>query len=113
MPQPTGFFPQGPLSIRQAASERRYPRPEAIDVKFTANGAELTLQADTDKFADHTFHVELIDGSGKINPAFNDVVLGKGNKAFYRFRKPLNAKGQWKLQVREALTSAEKTVDLP
>ena len=72
-----------------------------------------TLLADTDKFADHTFHVELIDGSGKINPAFNDVVLGRGNKAFYRFRKPLNAKGQWKLQVREALTSAEKTVDIP
>ncbi len=88
-------------------------KAEGIDVKFTADGAELTLLADTDKFADHTFHVELIDGSGKINPAFNDVVLGRRNKAFYRFRKPLNARGQWKLQVREALTSAEKTVDIP
>ena len=88
-------------------------RAKGIDVKFQADGAELTLLANTDKFADHTFHVELIDGTGKINPAFNDVVLGKGNKAFYRFRKPLNAKGQWKLQVREALTSAEKIVDLP
>ena len=73
----------------------------------------LTLLADTDRFADHTFHVELIDDKGKINPAFNDVVLGKGNKAFYRFRKPLNARGKWKLQVCEALTSVSRTVDIP
>ena len=85
----------------------------SIDVKFTRDGAWLTLVADTKKFAAHTFHVELINGSGKIVPAFNDVVLGKGNKAFYKFRKPLNAKGTWKLQVREALTSLTKTVDLP
>ncbi len=31
----------------------------------------------------------------------------------YRFRKPLNAHGKWKLQVREALTSATKTAELP
>ena len=87
-------------------------RAKGIDVKFTADGAELTLLADTEQFADHTFHVELIDGSGNINPAFNDVVLGKGNQAFYRFRKPLNARGQWRLQVREVLTSVTKTVDI-
>ena len=88
-------------------------KAEGIDIKFKPDGAELTLLADTDRFADHTFHVELIDDKGKINPAFNDVVTGKGNKAFYRFRKPLNARGKWKLQVREALTSAAKTVELP
>lgn len=88
-------------------------KAKGIDVKFKPDGAELTLLADTDRFADHTFHVELIDDKGKINPAFNDVVLGKGNKAFYRFRKPLNARGKWKLQVREALTSVSRTVDIP
>ncbi len=88
-------------------------KAEGIEVEFKPDGAELTLLADTDRFADHTFHVELIDDQGKINPAFNDVVLGKGNKAFYRFRKPLNARGKWKLQVREALTTATKTVELP
>jgi hypothetical protein len=82
-------------------------------VKFTRDGAQLTLLADTKHFADHTFHVELLDGSGKVVPAFNDVVLGKGNKAFYKFRKPLNAKGKWKLQVREVLTGCTKTVELP
>ena len=78
-----------------------------------SGGAEIKLLADTKKFADHTFHVELIDNKGKTVPAFNDVVLGKGNKCFYKFRKPLNAQGKWKLQVREALTSLTKTVDLP
>ena len=84
-----------------------------IKVKFTATGAELELLADTQKFADHTFHVELLDGSGKPVPAFNDVVLGKGNKGFYKFRKPLNAKGKWKLQVREILTGLTRSDELP
>ena len=88
-------------------------KAKGIEVEFKPDGAELTLLADTDRFADHTFHVELIDDKGKINPAFNDVVPGKGTKAFYRFRKPLNARSKWKLQVREALTSATKTVELP
>ena len=88
-------------------------KAKALEVKFVSGGAELKLLADTKKFADHTFHVELLDGKGKVVPAFNDVVLGKGNKAFYKFRKPLNAKGKWKLQVREALTDLTKTVDLP
>ena len=88
-------------------------RGKGIDVKFVPGGAQLTLLADTGDFADHTFHVELLDGSGKVVPAFNDVVLGKGNKAFYKFRKPLNAKGKWKLQVREVLTSLTRTIDLP
>ena len=57
--------------------------------------------------------MEVLDETGKPNPAFNDVVLGKGNKGFYKFRKPLNAKGKWRLQVTEALTSQTKTVDLP
>ena len=86
---------------------------KAVDVKLTPDGAQLTLLADTGKYVDHTFHVELIDGNGKIVPAFNDVILGKGNKGFYKFRKPLNAKGKWKLQVREVLTSLTRTVDLP
>ena len=84
-----------------------------LEVKFVPGGAEIKLLADTAKFADHTFHVELIDNRGRRVPAFNDVVLGKGNKCFYKFRKPLNAQGKWKLQVREALTSLTKTVDLP
>ena len=84
-----------------------------IRVKFTDGGAELELVADTQKFADHTFHVELLDGSGRIVPAFNDVICAKGGKGFYRFRKPLNAKGKWKLQVREILTCQTKTVELP
>ena len=88
-------------------------KAKGIDVRFTADGAELTLLADAKKFADHTFHVELLDETGKSNPAFDDVVLGRGNKAFYKFRKPLNAKGQWKLRVTEALTSQTGTVDLP
>ena len=86
---------------------------KGIDIKFVPGGAEIKLLADTKKFADHTFHVELLDDKGKIVPAFNDVVLGKGNKAFYKFRKPLNAKGKWKLQVREVLTSLSRTVELP
>ena len=86
---------------------------KGIDVKFVPGGAEIKLLADTKKFADHTFHVELLDDKGRIVPAFNDVVLGKGNKAFYKFRKPLNAKGKWKLQVREVLTSLSRTVELP
>ena len=69
--------------------------------------------ADAKVFADHTFHLELIDNNGKIVSAFNDVVPARGNKAFYRFRKPLNAKGKWKLQVREVLTGCTKTVELP
>ena len=84
-----------------------------LEIKFVPGGAEIKLLADTKKFADHTFHVELLDDKGKIVPAFNDVVLGKGNKAFYKFRKPLNAKGKWKLQVREVLTSLSRTVELP
>ena len=84
-----------------------------IKVKFTAAGAELELVADTKKFADHTFHVELIDEKGNIVPAFNDVINAKGGTGFYKFRKPLNAKGKWKLQVREILTAVKKTVDLP
>ena len=88
-------------------------KAKALEVKFVSGGAEIKLLADTKKFADHTFHVELLDGKGKVVPAFNDVILGKGNKAFYKFRKPLNAKGKWKLQVREALTDLTKTVDLP
>ena len=86
---------------------------KALEVRFVPGGAEIKLLADTGKFADHTFHVELLDDKGKVVPAFNDVILGKGNKAFYKFRKPLNAKGKWKLQVREALTDLIKTVDLP
>jgi hypothetical protein len=86
---------------------------KGIDVKFVSGGAELKLLANTTQFADHTFHVELLDGNGKTVPVFNDVVLGKGNKGFYKFRKPLNAKGKWKLQVREILTGLTKTVDLP
>ena len=86
---------------------------KGIDVKFVSGGAELKLLADTARFADHTFHVELLDGNGKTVPVFNDVVLGKGNKGFYKFRKPLNAKGKWKLQVREILTGLTKTVALP
>ncbi|MBQ7696134.1 MAG: beta-galactosidase trimerization domain-containing protein [Lentisphaeria bacterium] len=88
-------------------------KARGIDVRFTADGAELTLLADAKKFADHTFHVELLDGTGKSDPAFDDVVLGKGNKGFYKFRKPLNARGRWKLRVTEALTSQSRTVDLP
>ena len=84
-----------------------------IKVKFTTGGAELELIADTKTFVDHTFHVELIDEKGNIVPAFNDVIPGKGNKGFYKFRKPLNAKGKWKLQVREILTCLTRTVDLP
>ena len=84
-----------------------------IRIKFTDGGAELELAADTTKFADHTFHVELLDGSGKVVPAFNDVICAKGAKGFYKFRKPLNAKGKWKLQVREILTCLSKTVELP
>ena len=57
--------------------------------------------------------VELIDNRGRIVPAFNDVVLGKGNKGFYKFRKPLNAGGKWKLQVREILTGLARSVELP
>jgi hypothetical protein len=86
---------------------------KGIDVKFVSGGAELKLLADTARFADHTFHVELLDGNGKTVPVFNDVVLGKGNKGFYKFRKPLNAQGKWKLQVREILTGLTKTVALP
>ena len=74
---------------------------------------KITVNEVTKKFADHTFHVELLDGTGKSNPAFDDVVLGKGNKGFYKFRKPLNARGRWKLRVTEALTSQSRTVDLP
>ena len=86
---------------------------KGIDIKFSADGAKLTLLADTKKFVDHTFHVELIDNKGEIVPAFNDVLPGKGNTAFFKFRKPLNAKGKWKLQVRESLTSLTRTVELP
>jgi hypothetical protein len=86
---------------------------KGIEVKFVPGGAELKLLADAKTFADHTFHVELLDGNGKIVPVFNDVVLGKGAKGFYKFRKPLNAKGKWKLQVREILTAQTKTVELP
>ena len=88
-------------------------KAEGLDVKFTADGAELTLLARAKKFADHTFHVELLDNTGKSNPAFDDVVPGNGNKGFYKFRKPLNAQGKWKLRVTEALTSLSRTVDLP
>ena len=86
---------------------------KGIDVKFTSDGAVLTLVADTKKFADHTFHVELLNEKGEIVSAFNDVIPGKGNKGFYKFHKPFNAKGQWKLQVREVLTGLKKTVALP
>ncbi len=81
-------------------------RGKAVDVSFTADGAELTLKADTKKFADHLFHVELIDPAGQSKAAFEDVVFAKGNKAFYKFKKPLNAKpGKWKLRVTEILTA--------
>jgi hypothetical protein len=84
-----------------------------LEIKFVPGGAEIKLLADAAKFADHTFHVELIDNNGKPVPAFNDVVLGKGNKGFYKFRKPLNAGGKWKLQVREILTGLTRSVELP
>jgi hypothetical protein len=86
---------------------------KGIEVKFVPGGAELKLLADGKTFADHTFHVELLDDKGKIVPVFNDVVLGKGCKGFYKFKKPLNARGKWKLQVREILTAQTKTVELP
>ena len=52
-------------------------KARGIDVKFTADGAEFTLLADAKKFADHTVHVELLDGTGKPTPAFNEVVRSR------------------------------------
>ena len=84
-----------------------------IEIAFTPEGAELKLIADADRLAEHTFHVELLDENGKENPAFNEVIQAPGGKVLYKFSKPLNAKGQWKLKVREILTGVSRTVDLP
>ena len=79
---------------------------ENISINTTPDGAELAVIADTEKFTDHLFRVQLIEPSGKSNKAYDTVVFGNGNKAFFRFKKPLNAvKGIYKLRVTDVLSS--------
>jgi hypothetical protein len=77
-------------------------------VKFTA----LPVESPNRRFSGDWKSLKTPIGSN-AGGFFNDVVPARGNKAFYRFRKPLNAKGKWKLQVREVLTGCTKTVELP
>ena len=81
-----------PMAARASAATV-VPVGRAVGIKLFSDGVVVVGTS------------EVETGSGKINPAFNDVLLGKGNRAFYHFHQPLNARGQWKLQVREALTS--------
>ncbi len=92
-------------------------QPAKPDIRMKKAGeywaADIRIGASTEKWADHIFRVELKYPDGKINPAYSELVFGKGGKGEYRFVLPLNAlAGDWTLSVTDVLTGqrAERKV---
>lgn len=83
-----------------------------LEIRLDRPGfADIQLTADTRDWANHIFKVELKDSSNKSNPAYKTVLFGKGNKAEYPFRLPLNRNdGDWKLLVTDIMTGINNEV---
>ena len=71
---------------------------------------EITLQARSRKFCDHTFRVDIFDASGKKNPSYSAIVHGTGPKSTHGFTLPLNKNKVHKAVITELLTGAAGTV---
>jgi beta-galactosidase len=74
---------------------------------------DIRLDTKTETWADHIFRFELKGPDGKINPAYSELVFGKGGKAEYQFTLPLNAPdGPWTVQVSDVLTGQHNTAEV-
>ncbi len=77
------------------------------------NRITLKLVAATDKYADHVFRVELKDPSGKVNPAYSQMVYAQGNRGEFKLVLPLNAPaGKWTLTATDVLTGISTNLEL-
>lgn len=86
-----------------------------LNLKISYNNGqiitEIKVNADTQKFADHIFRIEVKNPDGKESLAFNKMLFAEGGNASYSFAVPLNAaKGSWTIKATDVF-SGETTVD--
>jgi hypothetical protein len=74
---------------------------------------EITVDAETRKYADHIFRVTVLNPDGQSNPAFSKMLFANGGRLTYSFPVPLNAaKGAWTIKVVDALSGEAESVKL-
>ncbi len=74
---------------------------------------EITVDAETKKYADHIFRVTVLNPDGQSNPAFSKMLFANGGRLTYSFPVPLNAaKGAWTIKVVDALSGEAASVKL-
>jgi hypothetical protein len=83
-------------------------KPSVNNGKITV---KITVNADTNKFANHIFKVKVKSPKGIENSAFSKMLFSNGGSATYKFPIPLNAaKGEWKIEVTDVL-SGQKCIE--
>ena len=73
---------------------------------------EIVLKADSSKFSDHTFRVDIFDASGKKNDSYSEIIHGSGNRGKHEFVLPLNKNQAVKAVITELLTGIQTQVDI-
>ena len=71
---------------------------------------EIALDAQSRKFCDHTFRVDIFDADGKKNDSYSSIVYSSGRSGKYEFSLPLNKKRVHKAVITELLTGAAASV---
>ncbi len=85
-------------------------KPEKINVETRQNNITLTLDAPTQQWTDHIYKVEMKDPSGKVNPAYSQLVFAEGGTGLFHFIPPLNSPpGAWTMTATEVITGLTVT----